>query len=396
MNHLAQNIIFFFLQDLSWKEIYQCVLTKNATSLASYATLFFYAENLSGKELRDISGLRLLEQATQIAEETKDRKVLFYISKIWEEPFLGANKPEKAKSIRDSLYKNFDMYIVPNPSKINEGETIVFKIMTDFADEVSVDNLFIYAFYGKFDKNVYTAPILPFMDRFGITHKENVKDEIFAVHIPTWKKISISFLVQSRLENYNIQPKPPIEPTTPIEPQPYVEPKPPVDTKPYVEPKPPVDTTKNSIEISKNLVFPSNNKKPNPNKKRFDSMELLNKYPNLAQKILMKSEDAKLDATNEMITYIKKILETIQVEIPSLKISNTLRASGINTTEAYSYEDNPYELKVTASITRNWAMELIKRYLQSQDISLSDSSLKKIENSLPLNLEVEGTSSLNN
>jgi hypothetical protein len=352
----GEEFDFVFLKNIG-REMSQAWINKNAKALGGYAALFFYAESLSGKKLPELTGLQLLEEATRIAVEQQDRTTLLYLANIWEEPYLGPGNPDKAKKIREFVNKTYQIKALPAFQKLVSGDKILFKVVTELGYEIPLSDLLFEARYGKFEANQYQSPLFPYKDVVkNVTYYNNLKDIITAIHLPTGKVAHAIIIVEQRAKSSEFEKSIPALP-----------------------------------KEKKSLKEPS--RVPTYRiQKRIEAVKFFAQQPDVLQKILTKSEAARVRAIDNLVNKVKQTL--IALSIVDIELSKESFWAGVKTSEAYVYEEEPSQLRVTATVSADWIMESVRRTLQQQNIEMDSDILDSMKSFLPKEIEMEGVISL--
>jgi hypothetical protein len=109
---------FVFLQGIE-KKITEAKKIKDIKSLCAYASLLFYAENLSEKKHSTINGLTILYEAANYAWIKKDIPSFYAVQAVWGSKFLGLNDKEGAEQL--------GYYIEELKKQNTNGSTNIYK-----------------------------------------------------------------------------------------------------------------------------------------------------------------------------------------------------------------------------------------------------------------------------
>lgn len=345
---------FRFLEGLSPK-IEEAVVNQNALALGAYAALFFYAENFSSKKIPELTGLDLLEKATQIALLQEDKKALLPLSQIWEENYFGAGNPAIAEKLRKG---NIGIKVLPAYQQILAGERVVFRVVKDISlvnlteIDIPLDQISFFAKEGKFSYNEYEAPQYPCNIMIGIQYR------------PT-KQTAYAVLVVKAMEEKNTK-----------------------------------NDAKNSD--SKRMISETQRKKKlqeffakKTRRENVAAIKFFADRPQILQKVLSQSEAAKVNALEKLVKTIEKIVDLFPeiVSLPGANhlISNDSIWAGVKTGEAYVYPQDPYSVRVMASVPSEWIIESLYRTWKKQNRNAEKSKLDPIKEVLPPVLEEEGS-----
>mgnify|MGYP000964689642 CR=1 FL=1 len=340
---------FSFLKGISYG-ISQAVQENNAKALGAYAALFFHAEKISGKQIPELTGLDLLEKATEIALVQENKKDLSILAQIWEESYFGPKNFEIAQNLKK---ENHGIKIIPSFQEITTGDVVLFRVLKNISlvnmteIEIPLEQIAFDVNTGKFWQNEYHSS-----DKTG-----NVV--ISVTHRSTGLKAHAILVIKSK------------------------------------ENKPDFawgqDDKQKELQRSRmieDLLYKKSQAK------KVDAIKYYSEQPRILQKILSRSESAKIKATENLINTVKKILEFfpefLSIQGKNIVLSSETFWAGVKTSEAYIYPEEPYKLRVLASVSSDWIMESLYRSFRRQNIQVTKSHLEKIKKYLPVVLEEEG------
>jgi len=166
------------LKGLSPEGIIQAGYNGDAATLGGYASLFLYAERLTGKVSEFATGTELLEEATKIAFANNDIRGLTVLSNLWEDSMFGASNVEASQNIRKN---NVELVMEPAYQKVKPGETLVFRVFFKIKlvhvveIPIPLDQLLFYSPKGTFKLNEYVVPNTSEVLWLSVTHRSTRK-----------------------------------------------------------------------------------------------------------------------------------------------------------------------------------------------------------------------------
>jgi len=129
-----------------------------------------------------------------------------------------------------------------------------------------------------------------------------------------------------------------------------------------------------------------------------EAIKFYSEQPRILQKILSRSEAAKIKATENLVLTVKKILElfpdVLSIQGKNVVLSPETFWAGVKTSEAYIYPEEPYKISVLASVSSEWIAESLQRSFKRQNLTISKTQLETIKKYLPSKIEEEGSVSL--
>lgn len=340
---------FTFLKGIS-KGITQAVKESNPKALGAYAALFFYAEKVSGKQIPELTGLDLLEKATEIALIHEDKKSVLWLAQIWEESYFGPKNLEIAKNLKKESH---GIKVIPSFQEITTGDIVLFRVVKNISlvniqeIEIPLDQINFDVNVGKFWNNEYHSS-----DKIG-------NAVITITHRPTGQKAHAVLVVKAKESSYQ-------------------------ENQPQ--------------ELQRKKMIESLLYRKNKTSKSIEAIKFYSEQPRILQKILSKSEAAKIKATENLVNTVKKILElfpeVVTIQGKSVMLSPETFWAGIKTSESYLYSEEPDKLRVLAVVSSDWVIESLYRSFKRQNLNISKSQLENIKKYLPLEIEEEGSVSL--